>query len=81
MHTEQINLRIIFAQYLCTIVRTLIPHFLVFDKNERRNPLVGKYIADFYFVNILLYNNKKYVSNTSVKSVKKHNDGKKGDFK
>ena len=51
------------------------------QKNERRNPLVGKYIADFHFVNILLYNNKKYVSNTSVKSVKKHNDGKKGDFK
>ena len=51
------------------------------SKNERRNLLVGKYIADFYFVNILLYNNKKYVSNTSVKSVKKHNDGKKGDFK
>ena len=56
-------------------------NFWVNSKNERRNPLVGKYIADFYFVNILLYNNKKYVSNTSVKSVKKHNDGKKGDFK
>ena len=54
---------------------------LTIVKNERRNPLVGKYIADFYFVNILLYNNKKHVSNTSVKSVKKHNDGKKGDFK
>ena len=28
-------------------------------KNERGNHLIEKYIADVYFFNILLYNNKK----------------------
>ena len=31
----------------------------VAPKNERRNHLIGKYIADFYFVHILSNNNKK----------------------
>ena len=46
-------------------------------KKERGNPLIEKYIADVYFFNILLYNNKKTLGNTSVKSVEKHHDGKK----
>ena len=38
-------------------------------KNERGNHLVEKYIADVYFFNILLYNKKKTLGNTSIKSI------------
>ena len=52
-------------------------HYTMRTKNERSNRLVVKYVADFYFVNILWYNNKKVLGKTSVKSIEKHNDGKK----
>ena len=50
-------------------------------KNERGYHLIEKYIADIYFSNILLYNNKKLLSNTSFKSLEKHHDDKKRVFK
>ena len=51
------------------------------SKKERGFHLTVKYIADVYFFNILLYNNKKTLDKISFKSIEKHNDGKKGVFK